>query len=124
MVRQPPPPHLPHQNDPRRPHPREHPLDAVGDDVDGEVTALDKAQGRITLGPYFSETLLVDRACAPTHLRPLVAMLLDAGLVLLDVNPAFARLAGRAALARSLIQCLTCLITMSADANPVGGLDA
>ena len=26
-----------------------------------------------------AETLLVDRACAPTHLRPLVAMLLDAG---------------------------------------------
>jgi glutamate-5-semialdehyde dehydrogenase len=26
-----------------------------------------------------AETLLVDRACAPTHLKPLVAMLLDAG---------------------------------------------
>ena len=26
-----------------------------------------------------AETLLVDRACAPTHLRPLVTMLLDAG---------------------------------------------
>jgi glutamate-5-semialdehyde dehydrogenase len=26
-----------------------------------------------------AETLLIDRACAPTHLKPLIAMLLDAG---------------------------------------------
>jgi glutamate-5-semialdehyde dehydrogenase len=43
-----------------------------------------------------AETLLVDRACAPTHLAPLVAMLLDAGCAVrgdADVQAADARVA-------------------------------